>query len=60
MPLPAFLIPVLVKLGAAALAGVSAWLVSRGQHAEAAAVGSVSAVVFSESKPLVRGRRKKP
>lgn len=57
--MPAFLIPILIRAGAAGVAALVAYLVSKQQHAAAAAVGAAGAVVLSEAEPLVRGRKKK-
>lgn len=56
--MPAFLIPVLIRLGAAGLAALTAYLVAKGQHGAAGAVGVVGATILSEAQPLVKGRQK--
>lgn len=57
--MPAFLVPIIIKvvgLGFGALAG---WLVSKGHHDVASGVGIVGGCILSESKPLLERVAKK-
>ncbi len=56
--MPVFLIPVLIRLGVAGLAALTAYLVAKQQHAAALAVGAAGGAILSEVQPLVKGRKK--
>lgn len=52
------LISIVIKLVAAGAGVLAAYLAAKGKTAEAAAVGAAAGVVLSETKPLVKGRKK--
>lgn len=56
--MPAFVIPILIRLGAAGLAALTAYLVAKQQHTAALVVGAAGGALLSEAKPLVKGRKK--
>lgn len=56
--MPVFLIPILIRLGAAGLAALTAYLVAKQQPGLAAAVGITGGAILSEAQPLVKGRKK--